>query len=458
MNRSEILLRDAEDQSWYAQIMGLKQSKTSYNRDKWALVQAFNGKTEAYKPLKGIDLDYYLKHNILHALSFNSPLKGIVNAMNFQAYQRHRALLFFNTLDEKGIDYTSDEALMRGYVMVTKYLAYRLRELKDWKPKSHNRYRVFSELVRHLFAKYPIPAFMDSAFMEKNAVYALWFIHLAQGRSVRKLPKCPIQWTTKIAHQFLQTPPQYSVTEALRFAQVTNMGGNERLVCALLPTRLGQSFEHDDFWQTVIRFFIQNPMLEHSHIQPIIDYIYNIKFENRMDVDPLNLNQQVMIAPEQPHFSMKGRTVAALLRAVVDWHRILNRTTSRRGFKEVEFWKPAPFYNFKHREGANDDNFKLYEITQLVTSAALHNEGRKLGHCVYSYTRACVQGRTSIWAMTVRDETDIVTPLLTIELSMPSNTIVQVRGKHNRIATESEMKVVNRWATKEGFAISKWVQ
>ena len=47
--------------------------------------------------------------------------------------------------------------------------------------------------------------------------------------------------------------------------------------------------------------------------------------------------------------------------------------------------------------------------------------------------------------------------LLTIELSMQSNTIVQVRGRYNRLPSEVELKVINRWADKEGLTVSKWV-
>ncbi len=405
------------------------------NASKWALVAAFDGKNG----------------------NEDDTLKKIVTEHKFQTYERHRALFFFNDLHEKGIDLYADDELLRGYVMVARYLGCRLRDVKDWKPKSYNRNRIFSELVRHLFGQFPIPTFMDSAFFHSNPLYAKWFIHLAQGGSVRKLPQCPVKMTAKMAHLFIQTPPKYSVTEALRYAQVINMGGNERLVRTLLGTRLGQYFENDEFWETVIRFFIQNPMLEHSHIQPIVDYIQHVKFERRTMWNPHNYNEIIEMEPALPHYTMKGRTVVSVLAAVDAWHRDLYMSTGSKTKKEPLFWKAAPIRNFRHREGANDDTCKMYEIEQLVTSPALLREGRMMHHCVYTYTHACILGRTSIWSMTVQEGNSSKSNLLTIELSMPNNTIVQVRGKYNKLPSEMEMKVVNRWADKEGLTISRWV-
>ena len=442
--KSVDLLQTDYYQYLYNQIIKSSRSKMPNNLTKWRLVMAFDGKSS------NEDGD--------------NTLKKIVTEHKFQTYERQRALYFFNELDEKGIDLYADDDLLRGYVMVTRYLGCRVRDVQNWKPKSYNRHRIFSELVRYLFAEFPIPAFMDSAFFDPNPVYARWFIHLAQGGSVRKLPQCPVKMTAKMAHQFIHTPSrgfgigsQYSVTEALRYAQVINLGGNERLVRTLLGTRLGQYFDNDAFWETVIRFFIQNPMLEHSHIQPIVDYIQHVKFERRTVWNPHRYNEFIEIEPALPHYTLKGRTVASLLAAVDAWHRDLYMTTGSKTKKEPLFWKAAPIRNFRHREGTNDDTCKMYEIEQLITSPALLREGRMMHHCVYTYTHACILGRTSIWSMTVQEGNSAKNNLLTIELSMPSNTVVQVRGKYNKLPSEMEMKVINRWADKEGLTISRWV-
>jgi hypothetical protein len=85
-------------------------------------------------------------------------------------------------------------------------------------------------------------------------------------------------------------------------------------------------------------------------------------------------------------------------------------------------------------------------------------EGRVMHHCVYTYTHACVLGKTAIWSMTLQEGKGDKSNLLTLEVSISTNTIVQIRGKCNRMPTDVEMKVINRWADKEGLGISKWVR
>jgi len=46
-----------------------------------------------------------------------------------------------------------------------------------------------------------------------------------------------------------------------RRGQIHGLGGNERLARAVIGTRLGTDFEHDDFWITVLQFFIAHLML-----------------------------------------------------------------------------------------------------------------------------------------------------------------------------------------------------
>ena len=56
------------------------------------------------------------------------------------------------------------------------------------------------------------------------------------------------------------------------------MGGDERLVRSILATRLGTSFDHEEFWVTVLRWLVDQPMLDPVHHAPIIDYLQNERF------------------------------------------------------------------------------------------------------------------------------------------------------------------------------------
>jgi hypothetical protein len=200
-----------------------------------------------------------------------------------------------------------------------------IRPLEAWHASSHNRRRQFSSLARHLLAQYPVPGFMDSAwFRSDKGSYRMrdWFVHVGSGRNIRTA-KTPIRLTKRMAHYLLEAPDDYTIESALRWGQVHALGGDRRLTEALLSTRIGDSFENDDFWGSVIRFFIANPLLDRSHVGPIVDYLLHQKYETReMLVGPGVVEQ---LPPPQPLLSMRGRTPESLLKHVELWHHEMGR-------------------------------------------------------------------------------------------------------------------------------------
>ena len=47
--------------------------------------------------------------------------------------------------------------------------------------------------------------------------------------------------------------------------------------------------------------------------------------------------------------------------------------------------------------------------------------------------------------------------VLTIEVSLKERSVNQVRGKQNRLPTQSEMSIIRRWTTKEKLSIANYV-
>jgi hypothetical protein len=293
---------------------------------------------------------------------------------------------------------------------------------------------------------------MDRVWLAENETHQNWYKHIGTGQNIRTAPGIPVALTKKMAHHFLFAPKQYNVEEAIRWGQVHALGGDKRLMDALRGTRLLGNFKNDEFWLNVIRFFIANPMLDVSHVHPIIDYIWNQKFEN----------QRVFVArgvveehdPPQPNFSMKGRTPKTLLHQVNDWHRQLGRETRGGDFE----WMRSEIGEFHLREGSEKKgNLKYWYIRELLSTDELIHEGRKLHHCVRSYAKSCYTGKTSIWTMESEDENGRH-KALTIEISQRENLIRQVRGKRNRLPTEKEKYILTQWATYEKLEIAEYVR
>ncbi len=331
----------------------------------------------------------------------------------------------------------------RGVVELAKSAAEWVRPLDRWRPKSHNPDRQFSSLARHLLATYDVPLFMDRAWTHGTALEQAWFKHLGAGRNIRTAEGLPVPLTKKMAHCFLQAPATYSIGAAFRWGQTLALGGDRRLSDALRETRLAREFRDDEFWLSVIRFFIRNPMLDPAQVNPIVDYLWNERFEPRLVFVGQGVARE--IGPAQPNLSMRGRTVAALLREVEEWHRRLGREVSGGRLQ----WAKSALGDFRFVEGQESSrNMKIWRIRELLSSQELIAEGRRMHHCVSSYAGSCHAGRCSIWSMELETENG-VEPLLTIEVGGGANDIRQVRGLRNRGATEKEKEVIRRWALQE---------
>ena len=398
----------------------------------------------------------------------NPELVAFSNAINAATKAKHEPMLNRRVLSRsikhlsksraRFIGSASSETLL-AIVRIVQYCSRWARPLEQWVPKSKSPRRQFESLLQHLFAKYePMPTFFQQVWAsDDNAMgrYRLWYVRIAGGQNLRKCD-LPIPYTRRMAHWFMRAPNNFSVPQALRFGQVIGLGGNQRIAQRIATTRLADNFTHDDFWVTVIRWFIEQPLLDPVQIGPIIDYINFQRFEPELDM--FRIGQQIDIehhdlAPRQPNFSMRGRTVTTLLRQVNDWHQRLANDNRHQSFA----WTSSGIPEFSLLEGgessegpdvlqAMNESVKHWVIRELMSSKSLAIEGRQLNHCVASYAGSCRTRRSSIWTMELKRVSG-TKKLLTIEVNLMTRTIVQIRGKSNRMPNEVERKIIRRWAT-----------
>ena len=370
----------------------------------------------------------------------------------FERSNSRKVLLHLLLYLGENSDLLKDTSYIRGIETIANHAESWIRPIETWQVKRHNRDRQFSELLRHLFVAYDIPSFMDRVWFTENEMHQNWYKHIGSGQNIRTAPDIPVSLTKKMAHHFLRAPKQYTVEEALRWGQVHALGGDKRLMDALRGTILTRNFRNDDFWLNVIRFFIANPMLDVSHVHPIIDYIWNQKFENQRVFVERGIAEE--IGPAQPNFSMRGRTPETLLHQVNEWHRQLGRETRGGDFQ----WTPSEIGEFHFREGSEQKrNLKYWHIRELLSTNELIDESRKMNHCVRTYAKSCYTGKTSIWTMESEDEKGR-SKVLTVEVSRPENLIRQVRGKRNRLPTRTEKFLLERWAAQENLKIAEYLQ
>jgi PcfJ-like protein len=226
------------------------------------------------------------------------------------------------------------------------------------------------------------------------------------------------------------------------------LGGGSRLTGALLGTRIGQDFAHNDFWESVIRFFVTNPLLDRQHVGPIIDYLYAQKFETREVI--AGPGRVEVHAPPQPGLTMRGRTAQSLLAQVERWHRELGRASGA----ERLYFRRSGVKELSLKTGKDGEN--KWRIRELLSGADLVAEGRLMKHCVASYARSCASGHCSIWTMELVTKAG-VEKRQTVEVTH-ERVIVQCRGKQNRLPTPSEFDVIREWARFAGLTLSPYVR
>lgn len=328
------------------------------------------------------------------------------------------------------------------------------RPIEQWKPRSRSASRQFSSLLRHLFVLYDdVPSFFDAVWFSGHSKAAAerrkWFLHVGRGQNIRNC-QLPIPLTKKMAHHLMHAPGDVTIDQAIRWGQVHGLGGDERLARVLFGTRLAESFEHDEFWSTVIRWFAGYPMLDRAHVGPVVDYLHYQRFVGEEIY--LAPGRRMDAAPAQPNLSMKGRTPETLLQKVNAWHRTLAEDNRH----QIRQWPSQGIQGFEFLEGSPQNrNLKCWKIRELLSTKALVTEGRQMRHCVATYASSCARGHCSIWTMEV-ESYDGVSKAVTIEVRNNSRQICQIRGKANRSPNSKEKKVIQRWAESAGLQITSY--
>src|SRR5262249_7691336 len=238
----------------------------------------------------------------------------------------------------------SRNLLNAGLLALALHHADWLRPVPTWLPPRQNAWPLLTSLAHPLLALSPVPAFMPSVWFDLPPGEVLpqhrWYKHLGLGHSIRTAG-LPLRFTKAMAHLFTQAPHHYTAIAALRWAQVRGLGGCEALARAVVGTRLGKALENEDFWESVLHFFINHPSLELARVGPVVDFLQHQKFEWKEGVSPEGVFGKQ--PPPRPDYTMKGRTVASVVRQVEKWHQQLGQDTNQPSLS----WRHSPFKDFR---------------------------------------------------------------------------------------------------------------
>ncbi len=304
-----------------------------------------------------------------------------------------------------------------------------IRPLEEWLPASKSPARQFSQLARHLLARYPLPLFMDSLLLRPQpGLREEWFHFVGCGGNLREARGLTPQLTKKMAHYALESPDGYDLFKAVRRGQVLGMGGEKRLAAALFGTHLGWRFgtkDEEAWWATVIQWFCLHPMLDPAHVGPIVDYVGDRWRRDRS-------------------FSMKGRSPEAVLRLVEEWHAEL-AAEQRRKARRAEQTFPASGFQPGEWPMGGGWHRRTWRMEEIRNTGELVAEGKAQRHCVATYEDSIMDGRCAIWTLRV-ERFGVVERAVTVEVRPRERAVVQARGKFNRFPNAEEAQVLALWA------------
>ena len=297
-----------------------------------------------------------------------------------------------------------------------------VRDIETWENQYVKADEQISSLLKHCFAKYDTPVFLEQSFYQSQKLYMLWYIQLGSGKSVKELSQLPVVLTNRMAHEFRAAPSFLSANEALRYAQAIGFGATKQMAKIIAFSRLSIIREEQEpFWATVVRFFAKVETLELNELNQMVDYLAYKYREDRS-------------------FTMKGRTFNALLNQTNEWHR-------RAHLKKVGRVLSWPSSKIKplYREETIDGKTVVYKTIELRNSVELYDEGQAMNHCVAEYDEDCIDGVCSIFSLQREVSGQEPERLATIEIELPSLEIVQAKAKYNEDPGEKSLELINQW-------------
>ena len=312
-----------------------------------------------------------------------------------------------------------------------------LREPEDFQPSSEHAGLQLLALLRHLFARYPAPAWLEAALMPRRGPLARgpelgWFIHVAQGHNLRDAPRLPLVLTSRAAHFAMLAPAGMQPQQALLFGVLRAIGGRDELVQELLVCRWHLSL--DAVWLKLYEKLLRTPKFPVHQVRPLIDYVTHRRF----------------VHERRDTFNLNSYTVAELLNGTARWHVELRTAAAARssGIAFNSSW--ASRLRAEELRGTSEhDDFSLVE---LLSGRALFEEGYRMHHCVASYTRSCAESLMSVWSLRY-NANGTESGRVTIRVAIAERLVVEARRFANARIDARDLRIIREWASDNGLSV-----
>lgn len=299
-----------------------------------------------------------------------------------------------------------------------------VRPIEDWKKDSLIAEGQLASLIRHCFAKYDVPEFMEYAFAGTNRIHMYCYVKLGRGDSVLSLGILPAGFTAKMAHAFHNTPKQFTIVQAIRRAQAIGSGASPARAEAIAWAHELERFQNPVFALAVIQFVVKvETHIAFDELQLVLEYL------NAMYV-------------ADNAYSLRGRTWASVAKRAAEYHAELAK---KRAAEQFSDWELCGIKDYEVEKQSG-----IFRIMQLGTSQALYDEGAEQSHCVADYAYDCTIGTVAIFSLRKYVPGDEAYDILaTIEVAIETMAIVQAKAKFNNELSIEAWAIMADWAVAE---------
>jgi hypothetical protein len=336
-------------------------------------------------------------------------------------------------------------------VRIAAYSKNWIRDPESWVGiGSSNPREILHHLLRHLFARWEIPAFFDNAWLVRGDLVFLerdWYCHLAQGFSLRKVPGMPPSITSRALHLSMDAPHYLTIRQALRWGQVKALGSSSEFLEEVLTSRMVTDLSNDAIWSRLLEKCTAAKHFNPRHFGLIADTLLEV-----MGKEDAKRAEVLVELPLKELLSYSLRYWKTLLRLI----RVEQPDVSRNDIACPNFryelhhiaatqWARLPRtkpFDFIYQDNA-------YRIVELTNQWQLVAESRAMRHCVDSYGKTCKLGRCSIFSVRTDEIVHgkiVPTSHLTIEVDRRSRRIVEVRGRRNQYVFAQRIQLLRKWA------------
>ena len=261
---------------------------------------------------------------------------------------------------------------------------------------------------------------------------------------VNKIPKDIIKWfiNNKIFNPFVLRDLAQEQTNQNAFRNCINLQYDKDFIRSFIMSDLCSTYYRNYKLEYMLPDIIKEYNLE---VKRTVSYVYYLNTSEGMSMrdirdywlDYLKMSKLVYNKGKYEKYPKYLKSKHDILQ--------IHYNLYKEEFSESLFTQAYKDYDYEYSNTTDK-----YAVIQPKNTQQIKDEGRDLSHCVKSYIKDVIDGRTLIYFMRLKSELD--TSLITLEIR--EGVIKQIRGDFNRNPTSEEFNFIKKFAKQKQLTIN----